>query len=212
MRFVGARLLVGEELSEFLRRRGQSGHRVSDAADQGVVARLRCRCQAELLQFRIDEVIDPAPGVGQRFGNRRLEGPVLLVGRAQLDPKFERLLVLIAQRLLRLCGRHEIVAVVGGDAVPQLALVGLARDDRNLAAFACPIRRVGLVQSQVTFAILRIGTVTGEAVLRQDRPDVAVEREFSGARRKTRQQEARAPRGKEAGHIESMKWARFCCQ
>ena len=61
----------------------------------------------------------------------------------------------------------------------HLALLRLARDDRDDAVVGLD-RLIADVEPQAGFTMLRILAVTVEAVLREDRPDVAVEADVLG--------------------------------
>src|SRR5205823_4122163 len=78
------------------------------------------------------------------------------------------------------------------DAADQLALVGLAGDE----GFGLH-RRVALVQAQAGLAAGAVGAVAGEAVLRQDRPDVTVvlDRSRGGANHRDTEAQRRQEKG-----------------
>ena len=69
--------------------------------------------------------------------------------------------------------RHLLVGVCVADAPDQLAAGGVAGlDDAH--------RLVAQVQPQIPFAVLLVGAVAGEAVVREDRAHVAVEVDLRG--------------------------------
>ena len=104
---------------------------------------------------------------------RRILGPLS-------DPPLERVLLRVGERLVRLRRRHP-VGFGSVNAVDQLALVGLAGDDRFLLDGHGPV-----IEPQTGLALLRIGPVAEEALVRKDRPDVAVEVDgIGGAGRST---------------------------
>ena len=99
---------------------------------------------------------------------------MLLIRRTLLDPELQRVLLLLRELLVRLRRRHEVVLFRRDDALPDLALRQIARFDWKRAV----LRRVGSfrrVEPQLGLALLRIEAVAREAVLREDRADVAVE-------------------------------------
>src|SRR5262249_6956775 len=78
--------------------------------------------------------------------------------------------------LAGLARRHQLAGLLAGQALVQLALVGLARDD-NCAELASGVTEV---ETEVGLAFFGVGAVAGEALVRQDGADVAVEVEFAG--------------------------------
>ena len=57
----------------------------------------------------------------------------------------------------------------------DFALVGLSRHDRDFAGLAFAVGGLDEVEAELTFARMLVHAVAGEAVLGQDRPDLAVE-------------------------------------
>ena len=81
---------------------------------------------------------------------------------------------LLARELLLRIGRRHPLALIGRqDPRDQRAGLRLARHDRHLARFGRLQRLVANIQSQAGLPLLRIRSVTAEAVVRQDRPNVA---------------------------------------
>ena len=105
---------------------------------------------------------------------RRHERPVLLVLRTLRDPSLHRLDLRRRQPLVRFRRRHQFVFMRTEHAQHDLAFLRLPRHDRGVSA-QIRVGRTRLVQPQVRLARLRILAVTVEAVLGEDRPDVAVE-------------------------------------
>src|SRR6266545_7695293 len=64
----------------------------------------------------------------------RDERPVILPGRALLDPAAEQRDLALGQLAARIGRRHAFGCVGGGDALEQLALPGLAGHDGSIAA------------------------------------------------------------------------------
>ena len=133
---VGARLLIAEKDIELRRSRRQPGEGEGDPPDQDAALGLRRGGQFLLFQFRRDEMIDAVRALRQGFGNRRLEGPVLLIGCPLLNPLSQRRLLRLGELLLALLRRHQVVGIIGGDAVPELALGDIAGNDCDLAALS----------------------------------------------------------------------------
>src|SRR5690349_17600145 len=99
-----------------------------------------------------------------------------LPGRPLLDPAPDQLpLRRLERRLMRLWRRHHIVLILGRDPLIRQALLRVALDDRMSALLALAKEPLLLVQPQVGLARPGVGTVTGKAVVGEDRTDVAVE-------------------------------------
>ena len=118
---------------------------------------------------------------GQRGLARRLERPVRRPRRPLLDPAPQHRDLLGRQLLAALLGRHLQLGVVVLDPIDQVALIGLARHDRRLAPLKLGERPFLGVEPQLGFALLIVGPVAGETVVRKDRPDLP--REIHGPRR-----------------------------
>src|SRR5262245_61323829 len=95
--------------------------------------------------------------------------------------------------LAELHGWHLAACFLLRDALVQLALVGLARGQRGA-------RALGGVEAEAGLAVAAVGAVAGEALVREDRPDVAVERDATGEGRRGNEQECGE---QEAGHAET---------
>ena len=66
----------------------------------------------------------------------------------------------------RVLWRHEVVSVVGLDPIDQLAIL---HRTEHFSGSLCGIK------PQITFAGLLVRAMTGEAVRREDRPDIPIE-------------------------------------
>ena len=109
----------------------------------------------------------------QRGLPRRLERPVRRCRRPLLDPAAQHRDLRGGQLLAALLWRHQQIGVVGLDPVDQLALIRLAGHDRGASAFELGERAFLGVEPQPGLALVVVGTVAGEAIVREDRPDVA---------------------------------------
>ncbi len=119
------------------------------------------------------------PGVGSRNGrpDGYFEGPMRPVRRALFDPLSQE------RDFFRLHGlgfalgglRHEVMGVFGLDALDQLALVGVARDDRVGVPGALLHGGFGQVEAQACLAHFRVGPVAAKAAGGQDRLNILVE-------------------------------------
>ena len=96
---------------------------------------------------------------------------MLAPGRPFGHPARQQVGLGLRQLSPRLRRRHHLVRLVRGDPGDQLALLGAARDDQAIAAAVAEHILSG-VETQLAFASSRVGPVTLEAVLRQDRPDL----------------------------------------
>jgi len=107
---------------------------------------------------------------------------VALVLRTLGDPAPEGLDLLGGEVLVRLRRRHAVLLVGGDQPGDELAVIRLTRDDDGVAA---AIQRGvrGVVEPQPPLAVVRVLPVAVEAVLRQDRTDVAVELQLRRRRR-----------------------------
>ena len=172
---------IGQEGIDLLGRRGQAGQVEEDAADQGRRVGLGRGVQPLGLEPGQDETVDRIPrpaGIldgGQVGLARRLEGPVRRPRRPLLDPSAERLDLLGRQLLAELLRGHLGFGIVGLDPEDQLAFVGLARNDRDAARLQLRHHALLGVEPQPGLARLVVGTVAGEAIVREDRADIARE-------------------------------------
>ena len=173
---------VGDERVSLRRGRRQAGEIESHPPQQGFPIRFGRNLESLLFQSIDHECIDRMPGSGRLTPDfrhhrlhRRLERPMLLVRRTLLDPAFDRLLLRGGQLLVRLRRRHHLVLVVTENAQPHLALRQVAGLDRNHPVFARLIRALRRVEAQLRFAMFGVDPVAGEAVVRKDRPNIAVE-------------------------------------
>ena len=84
--------------------------------------------------------------------------------------------------LAALLGGHVQLGVVALDPEDELAFLGLAGRDRQAAALELRERPFPGIEPQAGLAGLVVGTMAGEAVVREDRPDVAceIDRAFLG--------------------------------
>ena len=171
---------VGEEGLDLGGRRRQAGDVEARAADERGPVSLGLVGEAAVRKFlnhdRVDRMLR-----GSRFCDGRLhwrhECPMRLVLRPLGDPSLQRLDLLWREPAnLRLRGRHDRVGIVRHDAGEQFAGVEVLRDDRPRAAVELGRGRLERVEPQASLAVGVVGAVAGEAVFRQDRPDVAVER------------------------------------
>ena len=170
---------VIDERGDIFRLRRESREVKRQPADERHAVGFRCRCQLVLSKCDVNKSIDRVASRAD-FSSRhsglheRLIGPMPLPVRPLLDPGVEDRLLPSVERLLGLRRRHHLFWIVVEDPTDQFALVGLPRDH-------CPrlLRRPAqpefAVEPQIRLAGVVVRPVTGKAMLRQDRPHIAVE-------------------------------------
>ena len=174
---------VGQEGLDGGRVGGQAGDVEGGPAGERAAVGLRGRLEPRGLEPGEDEAVDRVSDPRLVLDRRRLglrgwdERPVGLVFGPFLDPADEQLLLGGRERLLGLGRRHHLLGVVGEDPVEHHARVGVARHKG-----AALDGLVTLVEPEVGLAAGTVGPVAGEAVLHQDRADIAVVGEFVGRR------------------------------
>jgi len=103
-----------------------------------------------------------------------LESPVALVDRAFLNPAADKVDLLLGEYFVELCGRHVIIDVRGQQSFHHRALLGVAWDDGGIAGLPPTPRGLEGIQAELTLGLRFVGTVTREAGVREDGPDVTV--------------------------------------
>ncbi len=195
---VSVRRFVIDERGDLGARGRQAGEVERQAADKRDAVGLGRGREVSFLEFRKDEPVDGRVDV-YRFASRkpfRQRGPgrldirpVALPRGALLDPQLEQRDLPRRQRLAGRRRGHAPLRVLLGDALVQLALVQLAGDDG--AFLGAVAEEPGLrVEAEVGLALVLVGAVTLEAVVGQDRLDVAVE--IDGLRQRRRGPERRS--------------------
>ena len=139
------------------------------------------RAQRPVLHRRLGGAARRAEGPVRRRLRRR-HGQVIRPGRPLVDPGAEEADLLGGEPVP--LGRHDQVGLGGRDADDQLALGALPRDDRRPLQPAAERRRP-VVEPEVGLLLLR--AVAGEAVRRQDRPDVPFEVDLPRGRGRERE-------------------------
>ena len=185
---VGAFLRVVEEGGERARIGRQAGQVEGHAPGERAPVGFCGGAEPRVLEPCQDEAVErvAAPGFVFDRGRRRPvdggERPVLVPGGALLDPAGEDFDLFRGERLVRDLGRHPPERVGVRDALDQETRRGVAGNDRWIARpVAAPggrpraERAVPGVEPQVGLARRLVGPVAGEAVVGEDRPDVALE-------------------------------------
>ena len=172
---------VGEVSVDLGRRRRQTGEIEREPANERARIGVGGGFEAVALDASEHEAVDPVDGpVGPRDGRRGMIArrhirPVRRVGRTGGDPLRERLLVGRREHVVALGWRHDRVGIGLVDSGDQFALIGVAGDDGPAAAVEFGRGRVAVVEPQAPPAVMLVGPVAGEAVVRQDWADVAGE-------------------------------------
>ena len=96
-----------------------------------------------------------------------------LVLGTRRDPILEQGDLFRAQSVTVFRGRHHLLLVFGLDPEDQFTVLWLARHDGMVAIEIAPRTILG-VEPQVRFARLLIRPMTGKAMLRKDRADLAI--------------------------------------
>ena len=175
--FIGIRSGIGDERRHLFRGRRQARQGEGDAADERRPVGLGVERQPLGRYARLEETIDRVAGIaccGRHLGADNLpERPVLFVRGPGRDPAREQVL-LGRRKLLAEVGRgHDGVGIGGSDPGDQGAGGEIARDDRSVTAPQGGERRRAVVEPQARF--LLAGTMAGEAMLGEQRPDVTIE-------------------------------------
>ena len=175
--FVGLRTRVRNEGGDLLGRRQQAGQVEVGAADERRAIGARRRLDAFAGEAPAHQSVDrvrvwilPDSGVFHR-----LECPVALVFGSLGDPApHQRRLALAEAWFLRFRWRHALIGVAAEHAREQLAVIGLAGDDRRVAA-EIGERTLAGIEPQLGLALFRIGAVAEKTAIGKDRTDVAIE-------------------------------------
>ena len=133
---------------------------------------------------------------GRRCLPRRLEGPVLLIHRALGHPAADERDLFRSNVLVAVLRRHLLVGILGREAEEEFTVGGLSRHDHRIAV-AVAGDALPVVEPQFGFAAMGILPVATQAVLREDRPDIAVKFELLRGRSETRMRKQQ--RGKDTG-------------
>ena len=179
---VGIGRLVRLELGQLFEGRRQTGEIKGQPAKQGSLVGFRARRKRFILQpgqdMAIDCAVAPLPLWRSGHDDRLLEGPESVVFGPLLDPSFDEVLFRRGQWLLvGISRRHDLILVVGGNVIPEFALLQIARfDGMEVAANAVgSVFTIRLIQPQLALALVLVRSVTLKASVREDRAHVPVE-------------------------------------
>ena len=166
---VGAR--VGEEHGGLLGRGRQAGEVEREAAEQRGLGGFGRKREAGLGQLLDHEGVDGillAVG-GQGGADRRDERPVSFVLGAFGDPALEDLLLGSGDRAVGIRRGHDLLRVLGEEPLHQLARFGVAGHEGFFLQ-----RHFTDIETELGLALVAVGAVAVEAVLRKDRAHVLV--------------------------------------
>lgn len=109
---------------------------------------------------------------------------MIFVMGSLLDPKAQDFLLFLSEAVNRIDRRHMIICIFGEDAFDQFRLFGLAGNDG--IELGCSFKGI---ESQVSFALLLVKSMTEEAVVRENGANVPVVANCPGRLGKGRQSE-----------------------
>jgi hypothetical protein len=98
-----------------------------------------------------------------------------IVLRSLFDPATQNINLCRRQDFSGLCGRHVQVCIGRGDSFQQFAVIRVVGHNRSRPGLGWFHRGAALIQTQPGGSMSIIRTVTLKTVLRQDRPDIAIE-------------------------------------
>jgi len=127
-----------------------------------------------------NEVIDPGcrpirnPGWRDGTGLGGAIGPGLRVFSPLFDPFAEKLFLLVAEILVRVGWWHDFLQVCTENPVNNLTLIWISRQEG--IAYAAPLQSSFCsIEPQFALALMFVRSVTGETVVRENRPDIPIE-------------------------------------
>ena len=174
--------------------------------------------QAFLLQPREDEPVNriPRPLSMADRRQRRTDGfdisPMRGIGRSLRNPVAQRLNLRRRKGLARFDRRHAIVGVLGGDRGRSFRSFPARRarwpDSPDLAGFK---RLRAEIEPELRLAFPLVGSVAFVAVLAEDGPDIAVEINGSGLRRRRGREQGKRRRQQDRRGTAAAP-AATCCQ
>ena len=186
---IRIRRLVRDERRDLLRL-GRKPEQIGvEPADQSAAIRLRRGLQSDLREALLQEHVHAILPRGQSSFHRLFISPMPLVFRTLRDPFPQDFLLPRREFFVRLRRRHQLVLVRRENALHEFARLGLSRHERLALQ-----RLLADVEPQLCLAVFRIVAVAVEAVVREDRPHIAVEFDL---RRQRRIGGARDARGKQ---------------
>jgi hypothetical protein len=103
-----------------------------------------------------------------------LIGPVPGVGGSLRNPSFEQGNFLRCDWFFVFGRRHQLVLIIADDALDDLAIFRIPRDNGKIPTKIGKGTFLG-IHAVVCITVLRIGPMTGKALRREDRADVAAE-------------------------------------
>ena len=172
---------VGQERIDLLEGRSKSDQVECHTTQQGFFGGLRRELKALSAEFLQEEAVDRIGvvlgqiGQWDRGSRRWNKGPMPLVGCSLIDPLADAFDLPWGQRFSRLRRGHDQFGILAVDTGPDFALGRLSRNDCQVAALASLQGVLVKIQPQVTLPLLSVRSVALEAMLRENRSDIAIE-------------------------------------
>ncbi len=207
--------LVAYKRVDLFRRRRNTRQVERDPANQRRAVGFGRRRQAFFVEPRQHKSVDGIrpPSRPRNFGQRRLfrrdERPVPLVLPAFADPPLQRLDLVRRKLLLGVGRRHAPSRIFCGNALIDFAVVEVAGDDPMTPA-QVGRRAFRRVEPQAAQPVFRIRPVALVTLVRQNRPNIAVELDFSGCGESRRQQGGQQRQRDMVTHTNNGAFARSC--
>ena len=181
--FVGVRCRIRQKRIDLINRGRQPNQIEMQSAQQRNLVGLGRLSQPMFEKLRCDKPINLVPHskpTDIHLGNARphwsLERPVRGILGPARHPALQQFDLTRGERLvLPFERRHPSRLVGAGHSLDEFARLNLARHDGNGSRLGSLGRGTALIQPQPRLPFLLIRPVTGKTVVRQDRPDVAVE-------------------------------------
>ena len=172
---VGIRALVGKKGIQVLWGRGQSDQIEGNPPGERSPIGHGAQSKTFLRQPPFNEMIDRMNRLRNLLPDEGLVGPVLVELRPLPDPLPEQGDLLLAQTLSPALGRHEFgIPLFQGHPEKNFTLLGVSRDNRRVSV-QIPGGAFEGIQAQTRFAVFLVGTVAGDAAVRQQGFDLGVE-------------------------------------
>ena len=195
---VSLRGLVRDKRLHLIRRRRQSREIQTHASYERMLVRLPRGVPPAPFQLREDKAIHVIASPLRILHRRqcltlRLHvRPMRLVLRPLPNPLLQDRLLIRRQRQLRFLWRHHLIGILRKNPIHQFAVLHIARFDRKRSVLGLGHGRFTDIQPQFCFARRRIRSVAGVAILRKNRPHIAIKRNLLRRRLHDRREQPQA--------------------
>ncbi len=170
---VGSGRRVGDKCFDLFRLGREADQVEVQPPGERAAVRFRRDLQSRLGQSLAHQMVDRLGAVRRGRFDRRLVRPMPLILAALGDPALDDRLLLVRQPLVRLRRRHDHVRIGAVDTGHDFAFVRLAGNNGLVVH-----RLVADVQPQLRLSPVLVRPVAQEAVVREDRANIAVELQF----------------------------------